>query len=256
MLMEKTIRQGKNVIHYLFTDWTAKRIIVLLLLAVISEYILTDLQTTSLSVEGMKKMVMSANLSGAMAIPGMLEGTIWLETDHLLDIATSIAILMGISVVLILLKKKQYIRNLFILYNLFLLVWIVFNVILMVASLWSRQGTALLHLLDAALIWFFCILSFGIFYWVIDAELQQVFSTDPGVKINFLFPQSTNRLKGWEHWTPALIDYLFVSFTFSTSFGPTDTQVLSVKGKLLVMCQATISLVIIVTIAAWAISNI
>jgi len=254
--MEHFIRSLKNTIHYLATDWTAKRIIVLLLLAIISEYILTDLQTTSLSIEGMKKMVESVNFASAVAIPGMLEGTIWLEPDHLYDIIISLGLLMGTSAALILVGKKQYVRNFFILYNIFLLFWIIYNVILMVASLWSRQGVALLHLLDAALIWFFCVLSFGIFYWVIDAELQEAYSADPGMKINFLFPQSANSPKGWEHWTPALIDYIFLSFTFSTSFGPTDTLILSVKGKLLVMCQATISLIIIVTIAAWAISNI
>ena len=254
--MEQIIRSLKNTFTYLTTDWTAKRIIVLLLLAVISEYILTDLQTTALSIEGMKKMVSSVNFSDAMAVPGMLEGTIWFQNDHLVDIAISLGILIGISTVLILLKKKQYIRNLFILYNLFLLIWIVFNVFLMVASLWSRQGTALLHLLDAALILFFCILTFGIFYWVIDAELQQLRQLNPGTKVNFLFPQTANAPEGWEGWTPALIDYIFLSFTFSTSFGPTDTLILSIKAKLLLMCQATISLIIIVTIAAWAISNI
>ena len=254
--MEQIIRSLKNIIHYLITDWTAKRIIVLILLAVVSEYILTDLQTISLSVEGMKKMMESVNFASAMVIPGILEGTIWLNPDHVFDIVISLGLLIGISAALIFFKKKQYIRNLFILYSIFLLFWIVFNVILMVSSLWSHKGVAVLHLLDAALIWFFCILSFGIFYWVLDAELQEVFSADPGMKINFLFPQTANAPKGWDHWTPTFIDYIFFSFAVSTVFVPSDTVVLSVKSKLLVMCQATISLVVIVTIAAWAISNI
>jgi hypothetical protein len=254
--MERLIPYLRKGITFLVTDWTAKRIIVLLLLAVVSEYILTDLQTTALSVEGMRKMAESVNVTVAMTVPGMLEGTIWLEADHLHDLAISLGLLLGAIVILILAGRKRSIRYLFILYNIFLLVWIVYNVVLMVASMWSRQGVAALHLLDAALIWFFCILSFGIFYWVIDAELQEFFLSDPKTAINFLFPQSAIKLDGWRGWTPGLIDYIFVSFTFSTSFGPTDTQLLSVKGKVLVMCQATISLVIIVTIAAWAISNI
>lgn len=254
--MEQKIRSLNKLIHYLVTDWTAKRIVVLFLLALVSEYILTDLQTTSLSIEGMKKMVASVNFQNAIAIPGMLEGTIWLEPDHLFDIVISLGLLLGISAALIFLGKKQYIRNLFILYNIFLLFWIVYNVILMVLSLWSRMGAAVLHLLDAALIWLFCILSFGIFYWVLDAELQEGLSADPDIKINFLFPQTASGLKGWDHWTPGLIDYLFLSFAISTVFVPSDSVVLSVKTKLLVMCQATISLIVLVTIAAWAISNI
>jgi hypothetical protein len=247
-----SLRRG---ISFLLTDWTARRIAVLLLLAVVSEYILTDLQTTSLSIEGMRKMAESADLASAMVIPGILEGTIWLKADHLQDLIISLGLLIGITAVLILGGKKHQVRNFFILYNVFLLFWIVYNVILMVASLWSREGAALLYLLDAALIWLFCIFSFGIFYWMIDAEHQHSYPAG-STAINFLFPQTANKVNGWEHWTPALTDYIFLAFTLSTSFGPTDTQVLSKKGKLLVMCQATISLIIIVTIGAFAISNI
>lgn len=254
--MGQIVSSLENAIRYVATDWTAKRIIVLFLLAVISEYILTDLQTTSLSVEGMKKMVESVDYSAGLVVPGIIEGTIWFEADHISDLVFSLGILTGISAALVLLQKKQYVRHVFILYNLFLLVWIVYNVILVVASLWSRQGVALLYLFDAALIWIFCVLSFGIFYWVVDAELQAVALRDTRITFNFLFPQTANRLTGWESWAPSLADYLFLAFTVSTSFGPTDTQVLSVKGKLLVICHATISLVIIVTIAAFAISNI
>lgn len=246
----------RKALPVILNDWTAKRIIVLLLLAIVSEYILTDLQTPAFSVQGLKIMAESANIAAATEIPGILDGTIWLEADHLHDLAISLGMLIGISALLILAGRKPYVRNLFILYNLFLLIWIVYNVILMVASLWSRQGAALLHLLDAALIWLFCIFSFGIFYWILDAEMQEMFLSDSGLKINFLFPQSSSSLKGWAGWRPALLDYLFLAFTFSTAFGPADTQVLSLKAKLLVMCQATISLIIIVTIAAWAIGNI
>jgi hypothetical protein len=249
----QTLRQGFS---FFPADWTAKRILLLLLLAVISEYILTDLQTPWLSIEGMRKMAESAEFTGAMVVPGILEGTIWLEADHLADLALTLGLLLGTCAVLIVLGKKQHVRDLFILYHIFLLFWIVYNVLLMVASLWSRQGVPLLHLLDAALIWLFCVFSFGIFYWVIDAEFQGSYPGDCNTNISFLFPQTANKVTGWEHWSPALPDYFFLAFTISTSFGPTDTQVLSKKGKLLVMCQATVSLVIIVTIAAYAISKI
>lgn len=237
-------------------DWTTKRVIVLLLLAVVSEYILTDLQTPSLSIEGMKKMVESVDYTAGIVIPGILEGTIWFEADHVAGLIVSLGILIGISAALILVRKKGHVRLLFILYNLFLLIWIVYNVALMAAGLWSRQGVALLYLLDAALIWLFCVFSFGIFYWIIDAEVQESLLSGAGSAVNFLFPQTANPLKGWDHWTPGLFDYLFLAFTVSTSFGPTDTQVLSAKAKLLVMVHALVSLVTIVTIAAFAISNI
>ena len=254
--MEEQFRSLWKRIIDLLDDWTARRIVVLLILAVVSEYILTDLQTPSLSIEGMKQMVESSGYTAGSVVPGLLEGSLWFEADHVIDLVLSLGILISISAALILVGKKHHIRLLFILFNLFLLIWIIYNVVLMVASLWSQQGVALMHLFDAALIWFFCIFTFGIFTWVIDAELQQAYTSDPRVAINYLFPQTLARLKGWECWTPSLLDYIFLSFTISTSFGPTDTQVLSQKAKLLLMIQASISLVIILAVAAWAISNI
>ncbi len=50
--MEQLILSLRERLTVLLTDWTTKRITVLLLLAFVSEFILTDLQTTSLSVEG------------------------------------------------------------------------------------------------------------------------------------------------------------------------------------------------------------
>lgn len=254
--METIFNSIYRRMNNLLDDWTARRIIVLLILAVVSEYILTDLQTPSLSIDGMKQMIESTGYTAGSVIPGLLEGTIWLEADHIADLVVSLGLIVGISAVLVLMGKKHYIRYLFILFNIFLLVWIIFNVVLMVASLWSQEGIALLHLFDAALIWFFCIFTFGIFMWVIDAELQQAFNANPFVRVNYLFPQTVARLNGWQGWTPSLPDYIFLAFTISTSFGPTDTQILSGKAKLLLMVQASLSLVIILAVAAWAISNI
>lgn len=257
--MEPLVRAARFIRHagrQLSRNWTAKRVIVLILLAIISEYILTDLQTTALSIEGINRMVESVNFSGEIVVTGILQGTIWLRPDHVSDLIVSLGILAGACAVLILLKKEKHIRLVFILYNIFLLFWIVYNVLLMVASLWSQQGVAILHLTDAALIWLFCILSFGIFYWVIDAELQEECPENPAARINYLFPQTANKITGWENWKPGLFDYIFLSFTISTSFGPTDTMVLSKKAKFLLMFQAIISLVIIMAVAAWAISNI
>ena len=52
------------------------------------------------------------------------------------------------------------------------------------------------------------------------------------------------------------LDYLFVAFTTSTAFSPTDTPVLSRWAKLLTMLQAIISLGIVVLIAGRAINII
>ena len=71
-----------------------------------------------------------------------------------------------------------------------------------------------------------------------------------------LFPQSTISAGGASEkpWEPNFIDYLFVAFTTSTTFGPTDTALLSVRMKVLTMVQATISMAVLVVIVAWALS--
>jgi hypothetical protein len=55
-------------------------------------------------------------------------------------------------------------------------------------------------------------------------------------------------------WKPGYIDYLFLAFCFSTAFSPADSVPLTHRAKLLVMAQATISLVIAAVIISRAIN--
>ena len=55
-------------------------------------------------------------------------------------------------------------------------------------------------------------------------------------------------------WEPIFLDYLYVSFTNSTAFSPTDTLPLSRWAKLLFALQAAISLVTVALIAARAVN--
>jgi hypothetical protein len=55
-------------------------------------------------------------------------------------------------------------------------------------------------------------------------------------------------------WSPMFVDYLFLAFNTSTALSPTDTAVLSRWAKLLSMAQASISLTIIVILAARAVN--
>jgi hypothetical protein len=51
-------------------------------------------------------------------------------------------------------------------------------------------------------------------------------------------------------WQPDMIDYLFLGFTTSTAFSPTEAMPLTRRAKLLVIAQSTISLVTIAIVAA------
>lgn len=122
-----------------------------------------------------------------------------------------------------------------------------------------REGPREL-LLSAGALWTTNILVFASWYWRLDAggprarELRGV-HTDGA----FLFPQMTldqqaKRTMGEQYWSPGFIDYLFLAFTTSTAFSPTDTPVLDPWAKVLVMLQALISYTTVALLAARAIN--
>jgi hypothetical protein len=54
-------------------------------------------------------------------------------------------------------------------------------------------------------------------------------------------------------WRPSFIDYLFVAFTQSSTFGPTDAPLLARWAKVLTMIQIFISLSIVVLLISRAV---
>ena len=59
-----------------------------------------------------------------------------------------------------------------------------------------------------------------------------------------------------QQWSPNFLDYLFLAFNTSTAFSPTDTPVLTRWGKILMMIESTISLGVLVVLAARAVNII
>src|SRR6266498_2789091 len=119
------------------------------------------------------------------------------------------------------------------------------------------HDTALVLLRDGTLIWLVNILTFAFWYWEVD-------SGGPACRLHlgyhssdFIFPQVTLEMhRGEQPWIPHFVDYLFLAFNTSTAFSPTDTQVLSVRIKLLMMLQAIISLTVLAIVAARAINTL
>jgi uncharacterized membrane protein len=98
------------------------------------------------------------------------------------------------------------------------------------------------------------IIIFGLWYWEMDGG-------GPGARLqaakyehDFLFPQNQNEAYRHPQWQPTFIDYLYVSATNAMAFSPTDTLPLSRRAKLLMLLQATISLVAIALVAARAVN--
>ena len=161
-----------------------------------------------------------------------------------------------LTFVFILIKKTMWVRYLFsVLLSTITLRNIDNLYLLIVNRKISDNGAAILS--DAMLIWITSLLVFSLWYWIIDrggpvARQEERDET----RYDLLFPQYQNKIPGWERWHPRYLDYLFFSFFTSTGFSPADTLPLTKRIKLLMMTEASISLIIIGMVASRAISLI
>lgn len=101
------------------------------------------------------------------------------------------------------------------------------------------------------------IVSIAVLLWELDRGGP--FARDPShhrppTPPDLLFPQMTLEDDDDEVWRPGFIDYLFVAFTISTAFSPTDTMPLTGRAKILFMVGAAVALSSIAIVAARAVN--
>lgn len=165
-------------------------------------------------------------------------------------------IFMGLTLIFIVAKNGFLTRISFYLLLTLMLLNIVANLYLLIINpKISDNGVAILT--DASLIWIVSLVVFSLWYWIIDRRgpiARELESED--TRYDLLFPQYQAKIPGWEHWQPKFLDYLFFSFFTSTGFSPADTLPLTKRVKLLMMTEATISLIIIGMVISRAISLI
>jgi hypothetical protein len=102
----------------------------------------------------------------------------------------------------------------------------------------SLQGGPLLE--AAILVWILTVLTFSLWYWLLDDGRD------------FFFPQAES--ERFPDWSPNYIDYLVLAFTTSTAFSPTDVLPASRRMKLIMLVQASFSLATIAIAAARAVN--
>jgi uncharacterized membrane protein len=109
-------------------------------------------------------------------------------------------------------------------------------------------------ILTAVNIYITNIIIFGLWYWEMDGG-------GPGQRLlaakheqDFLFPQNQHEDYKHPHWQPTFVDYLYVSSTNGMAFSPTDTMPLSRRAKILMLAQATLSLISVALVAARAVN--
>lgn len=105
---------------------------------------------------------------------------------------------------------------------------------------------------SAALIWAINVLVFATWYWEIDGNGPRSRLQASHEAADFQFPQQVGGNRSG--WAPGFIDYLFLAFCSATALSPADTMPLTRRAKLLMMCEAIISLLIIVLLVARAVN--
>jgi uncharacterized membrane protein len=118
----------------------------------------------------------------------------------------------------------------------------------------GRESNADLLIFQSAQIWLTNVIGFALWYWEMDrgGPVRRVGPNPPDP--DFLFPQLTAPDYTPVKWSPSFIDYLYVSFTNSTAFSPTDTLPLTPWVKMLMMVQAITSLLTVALVAARAVN--
>lgn len=162
-------------------------------------------------------------------------------------------VLLALLVLLWALNRKRTLFHTIVVANTYFTLKLLLDTISLIGVLGGFRQAALAMLIDAALMNVSNILIFSIWYWIIDP---------PGVEEEphaetpwaFLFPQRGTSLPHYDGWLPGYPDYLFIAFTASFAFSPTDALPLTHKAKMLMLLQAAISVVIVVAIAGGAIN--
>ena len=109
-------------------------------------------------------------------------------------------------------------------------------------------------LLSGGSIWLTNIVVFALWYWEFDRG-------GPGARAeakyhvpDFMFPQMSDPDLAAPHWAPAFFDYLYMSFTNSSAFSPTDVLPLTRWAKALMMAQSATSLAVVALVIARAVN--
>jgi hypothetical protein len=145
------------------------------------------------------------------------------------------------------------------------------SVLLLVGGLFRPEKAALhsaaLLLRTGGQVWATNILVFALWFWELDGDGPDARAHASAATefegADFLFPQMQMALAGGgdsqcidRNWKPQFIDYLYLAFTNSTAFSPTDTMPLSRWAKVLMTVEALISLITIAIVVARSINAI
>ena len=188
-----------------------------------------------------------------LALPrDLIVGPFWL-------LPTVIVVLLVPSVVSHRVGRQSVNRILGIIINGITTLALIASLFLLVRALPAHRESPLQLLRSGGLLWLTNVIVFALWYWRLDGggptlrEKEKKFGST-----SFLFPQMQiphDERAQFEcvRWRPRFVDYLFVAFTQSSTFGPTDAPLLARWAKVLAMIQILISLTIVVLLIGRAV---
>jgi hypothetical protein len=100
----------------------------------------------------------------------------------------------------------------------------------------EQNGAELLY--KGATIWTTNMISFGLWYWTFDRGGPVRRREPDPPPPDFQFPQMENPTLAAPGWYPQLFDYIYISFTNSIAFSPTDAMPMTRKAKLMMLVQS------------------
>ena len=130
-----------------------------------------------------------------------------------------------------------------------------FALLALIASLVSgqeRSGGQLL--LKGMTVWGTNVIAFGLWFWGLDRGGPVRRREPDPPPPDFQFPQMENPQLAEPGWHPRLVDYIYISFTNSIAFSPTDAMPLTRWAKLLMLAESAISAVSILLVTARAVN--
>jgi uncharacterized membrane protein len=115
-------------------------------------------------------------------------------------------------------------------------------------------GTAADLLASGGAVWLINVLTFALWYWEFDrgGPIERAAGTHP--LPDLLFAQMSTPDMAPKDWEPEFLDYLYLAFTNSTAFSPTDTLPMSRWAKAVMLLQSLLSLVIAALVVARAVN--
>lgn len=129
-----------------------------------------------------------------------------------------------------------------------------FLVALIASLVGGQEKSGAQLLLKAVAIWSTNVIAFGLLYWAFDrgGPVRRLRPHQPPP--DFQFPQMENPELANPGWYPRLVDYIYLSFTNSIAFSPTDAMPLTGRAKLMMLAEAGVSAVTVLLVAARAVN--